>query len=776
VLSEKKFARKTHSPALQASPALGLGSHDLAQNRAFARHLHSSQTGMLGERKPGQRGHTYARLARALALISLLGLALACTSSPSKKRTVSGVDAGQVIEGITPPDPTTDYPFQISQAFLSNMKPNWIDVIGVGGTSVAQNCTVNSSNSTGTGVNPFKGNCQCKIEIKLQGESGFRTTWGDTTYIEDNLLRCAFFWDNNNPYVQTSAPVIASLDDVQNITQMRVRVELKRDTKTLTTNVLDVTLLDSGLIAQERSEANLVPVLRHQCRPSGEIPLQTPNTNGQNGFFLDPFMNKNMSLYYGLNFYMTNPARTSEMYASGLRARDNSVIDPIAQAKAIGNSSDNGWAWLCSLRSIDSTTQLNDMEQDPTRGTDYALHSRAPLWLSRNLQDGAITPFDSGDFRSAAVRISPSNMSLFDRTRFSLSRTKTQTYSVPVHADLLPGLNSRKVPSRSVAGAAEPLGYAAPISGNSCPSSALLPPGYQWVKLWKSIGNNPVRTLRPPDPAVFGTIGGLYCNTPKTLYPVPVATFTPRYERYCNSTPENVLEPTSGTRLGSQGAVDRIVFYRPDQNTSSIAERFYCLNYTDLGAGASTGAIGRVPSSPTGNYLLNDLEQYYAGGTDGFTTANLDGPYLKCSARSPSLNNDPLNLCEKRLTTGSTQPHRISGINSGSPYRMISAEASQSSLVYLDGNMSGRKDVLLIVTPPSVTQDQLMGSQGAIYDQYAPVRILNREIPGCGAGLSPTCPDQNVVKYTFTTESDDPMTPENDGFTSACVPQKVGTP
>lgn len=206
----------------------------------------------------------------------------------------------------------------------------------------------------------------------------------------------------------------------------------------LISNTLTFSMDGSSEVLDPSSPVSFVKISRHQCHDLIYIPSMFKYGSGssQTKLMYDPFQSENLRLSYPLNFYSTNlgGAIWSMVFKSG---SDTSLSK-----------------WECSTNT-----------------------SNPANWENLNI-------YSTGQDTNGSKLIYPPSGSAFDRFTFYLAREKTAAFTVPIHAYLAPNLLSDSDTTTNKA----PIGWGARTvktsTGETCPSSATIPSGYHWVKVW----------------------------------------------------------------------------------------------------------------------------------------------------------------------------------------------------------------------------------------------------------------------------------------------------
>lgn len=300
-----------------------------------------------------------------------------------------------------------------------------------------------------------------------------------------------------------------------------------------------------GTTGDPTNPLNFVPVKRYQCKDAVYIPNMLDRGDAP---IYDPFLSESPEVSYPLNFHTTNMGGTLIQFV-------NKVI-PV-----------QGVGWICPPSDAVGLPWM-----------DKRVFSIAPLEPANN------------------NKIFPPDGNSFDRSNFLLAKKPVGVFTVPFNTVVAPEL-----PSSSTA---DPLsiGFGArPFRLNDgeevCPeSTAIIPPGMKWVKVWQFRSSLEARTtVQSP---LFQTLE-VFCNPG-----LPINTS-------CNSTSN--FSPTS--------LVDRL-----DSFTRCFAP----------GAGLGKNRNARPDS----------IDFNVADGTDRWTQK---GGLVGCG----QIGDDPLGFCQR----GGTVPH-----------------------------------------------------------------------------------------------------------------------
>lgn len=539
--------------------------------------------------------------------------------------------------------------FTITQVLPDSINPNGVVmVIGDGTGSLGNFCvpTIGSSQG-GSAVSPTV--CQCDFKYSSASQGPNLDLQTPLTYHESNLVRCA----------TTQVP--------SDVTTMQVSILLT--TTSTYSNILTFNFTNGANTVDTTNAINFWQVIRYQCRDVVFIPHLLDSN------IYDPLQSDNPHLTYPLDYYATNLGGTIATYASKSTSNYNwncpSVLNPVS-----------------SLTSSAYTTYI------ATNNINLTLYSKGPL--------------SNGSKVIYPTNINPGT-GYVDRATFYLSKTSTGIFNVPVNAYQSPGVITANgdLVAPSLGYGASPLATAP--GQEKCPSSTtgVIPPGYQWVKIWLfraglqgrqsyAIANPPSIACSPGDwiDNTGANKGGVFGSCPaKTANPLSFGLAT-----------------------------------TPITNNSHLANRIYGIGSVllcarlDLGTGGASGPAGFCAASVHG------------AGPSCITTLPLP------SATSPNSDmwlpwfNDSLAPSDQGLACTSGVPNTVNDFfnifssnpgscTAGSDATMLSSApvVINPTVKQVDAN-SSRFDYVFVVSPPSITtlnmQDTSSTSPALPYQPY----------------------------------------------------------
>jgi hypothetical protein len=493
--------------------------------------------------------------------------------------------------------------------------------------------------------------CECSLSYQTSGDS--QQIFTPVIYHETNLLRCSYA---NLPSDTTS-----------------VDVSIHITTADTYSSIVKFNFSGTGVILDASNPDSFSNVIRYQCRDSVVVPYLF------DGSIYDPILSEDPHLSYPLNFYAVNLGGTISTYANSVSQNPDviywncpSILNPFAY-----------------LTTAAQTTFFENNHLNMT------IYSKAFLNGSK-----LIYPPSGG----------------FDRSNFYLAKQKSGIFSVPVNAYIAPGVVTQEGTDHS------PIGYgASPVSSGAsgqetCPdTTATIPTGYHWVKVWLFRAH-----LLPRKYASYGQqqSGGTGNTSGQTGLTSDISLICNPGNWAMDSaaiTWQSIYAACPLSRTASKGgagnpAGPRSLSYLASSDDFEDLDDDHYLADRILGVGQTSMCV--IMNANAGNYCASAGGTNYRPGpgcdSEGFdfwsasATPNIDG--LACKS-----NVDPFHVCSSAGTEIGTIPYVTS---------------DNFSLKNLDDD-SGRYDYIFVVTPPTVTVNDMTDTAASTSSSlaYQPFRF-----------------------------------------------------
>ena len=479
----------------------------------------------------------------------------------------------------------TTYLISIASVLRDTLDPTGtFDVLGDGTGSIGTNCTGADPNNPNQGPST----CNCVYSYVNPSTGATESQEVATVYQEANLVRC----------LHTTIPAA--------VTNTSVELHITSNNQYSNQVVFAFGTASSGFDTSViRSYAQ---TKRYTCRDILSVPSIISSTSDFVAPMYDPNQSEDPLNSYPINFYTSNVGMSILSYGGGI-------------------------AGVPATTSYDCPPNL--LKAPPSYSS--MIYSTAPL---QTCPAGSTTAPNCAPAGTSAKVISPrpgpavaGGPRPFDRETFYLSQFASGVWQIPVNGIVAPGVASQSPDGtgHSVGGPA-PLGFgASPISSGqsgieTCPdTTATIPKGYHWVKLWL------FRMGLPPRQTIAGNklvlLGDISCNPSPGVWP----------DNPAPAAPFNSVFPACPRRpsIGHQGAFPLVA------RVSGVAGTGMCWN-VDAGGSAAVNYFSTYGA---------------AAGSDTWQPVQSATPSLwSCGGTNAS---DPANTCSSFTASGG---------NTGLPY------------------------------------------------------------------------------------------------------------
>ncbi len=620
------------------------------------------------------------KLSICVALGATLMLASCFNGAPPPTGGSSGRSAASTA---TLPTGSSEGAFTLVKVVRSNQDP----------TNLLELLTANNELAT---FCPALTDCKCRFNW-LETNGVFREVEQDLGYVETNMARCLF------TQVSTNVPFF----DVRLVVSSGGSASAPYRVNMNTQNPSFNPSLNS----------NYVPIQRYMCRDS----IRKTNNTGYyspggagGGNLLDPRL---WDMGYALNFYTSS---------FGLDYG----------ATASGGTLPTGW-------------ECPPIPNDASFSAvfDLKIYSVAPISIANplltNVVTGDNTIFPSNDnLNNTSVCITGNESGCeqykINRHDYFLSGFQDGTFKMPVcmvHkvANLVSNtlnciVDATKGPAKLgsaalASGGQDIVGFAAvPDANQNCPNTnaVAIPAGKKWAKLWKFRASLPIRSIQ--DVANPNDIGALWCTNRKQEC-VPGSTQAGgATASVCWSAGAGGVSTGTGPKIGPQAGVLTGTAYGNCRTTGSAGDNQspFATTTTNYTAGACISGDENCcmdHNRNTGGTVANRRPANYTPGGD-YCTPSLVGSNSALSAGGVALDNWLLSGANRRpCIEADTDANGKFAMSFPDPLGTYLLSARS-----LDSN--SRPDEVYIVSPPSVTIENMQNPSDPVGQQYIPKRFL----------------------------------------------------